>query len=305
MKQLILLFLIASLVSCSPQTQSVDTPEAEDVVSNELVNQPESTPEISLDINTVDVSIIDAEILEDEFTASTAYGDVSFGEAIFTAKCEFCLIFPDGILMSETDLASVYGKAIYYANGEVSPEGYLFTTIQDNEWNTLTINEIYHVIAYLKANYDAELSTVSVASIATTEPEITPETMDVVENTDETSNEETNETTEDNPIVVAVANADPIVGEQLFTMNFVTPCNSCHLVDSESMLVGPGLLNISDRAGSRIADMSAEEYLYNSIVHPNDFIVDGFAAAMPESYDAGLTDDEIYALVAYLMTLGQ
>lgn len=308
MKKLILLFFLLSLVACSPQTEPVETPEADSNDSNQSVAQPESTPEVTVDVSTIEASLADIDVIEDEFTASTTYGDASFGEAIFTAKCQFCLILPDTIVSPESDLADVYAKAIYYANGEVSPEGYLFNIIQENEYNTLTTNETYHVIAYLRDNYDAEIATVTVASTATPEPETTPEETAVVEVTPE-STEAVDTASEspdsENPIVDAVANADPALGEQLFTMNPVTPCNTCHLTDSEAMLVGPGLLNISERAETRIEGVTAEEYLYESIVHPNDFIVEGFAGAMPTNYGDTMTDDEIYALVAYLMSLGQ
>lgn len=308
MKKLILLVFILSLVACSPQTEPVETPEADNNVSNQSVAQPESTPEVTIDVDTIEASLANIEIIEDEFTASTTYGDASFGEAIFTAKCQFCLILPDTIVSPESDLADVYAKAIYYANGEVSPEGYLFNTIQENEYNTLTTNETYHVIAYLRDNYDAEIATVNVASTATPEPETTPEETAVVEVTQEATEpvDTASESPDsENPIVDAVANANLALGEQLFTMNFVTPCNTCHLVDSEAMLVGPGLLNISEVAETRIEGMTAEEYLYESIVHPNDFIVEGFAGAMPTTYGDMLSDDEIYAIVAYLMSLGQ
>lgn len=327
MKKLILLFFLLSLVACSPQTEPVETPEADNNDSNQSVTQPESTPEVTIDVDTIEASLTDIDVIEDEFTASTTYGDASFGEAIFIAKCQFCLILPDTIVSPESDLADVYAKAIYYANGEVSPEGYLFNTIQENEYNTLTTNETYHVIAYLKDSYDAEIATVIVASTATPEPETTPEETAVVEVTPETTEPETTpeetavaeatpETTEpvdtaaespdgESPIVDAVANADPAQGEQLFTMNPVTPCNTCHLVDSEAMLVGPGLLNVGERAETRIEGMAAEEYLYESIVHPNDFIVEGFAGAMPTNYGDMLSDEEIYDIIAYMLSLGE
>ncbi|MEL6525267.1 MAG: c-type cytochrome [Chloroflexota bacterium] len=104
------------------------------------------------------------------------------------------------------------------------------------------------------------------------------------------------------PIVELVANADPVNGETLF--NSGVTCTSCHLVESEDSLVGPGLLDIPQRAETRVEDEIAERYLYNAIILPNDHVVEGYPAAMYASYPDDYTEEEIYDIVAYLMTLG-
>lgn len=105
------------------------------------------------------------------------------------------------------------------------------------------------------------------------------------------------------PIVEQVADADPTNGEALLVMG--VPCTSCHNFDSENMLVGPGMLNIPTRAESRIEGVVAERYLYNSIVHPNDYIVEGFSqGVMPQVYTDLFSENELLDIVAYLMTLG-
>lgn len=108
---------------------------------------------------------------------------------------------------------------------------------------------------------------------------------------------------EADPIIEQVANADASNGEALF--NSGVPCSTCHRVDSEDMLVGPGFLNLPMHAETRIEGVIAERYIYNSITAPNDFIVDGFAAAMPPNYPDSYSDEEIINIVAYLMTLGE
>jgi cytochrome c2 len=100
---------------------------------------------------------------------------------------------------------------------------------------------------------------------------------------------------------------DAANGEVLFTtfqasVNFA--CNTCHLVNAEAQLIGPGLLNISTRAAERVPGQSAEEYLHNSILHPSEFVVPGFPdMLMPQTYGDIFTDEEINDLVAYLFTL--
>lgn len=105
---------------------------------------------------------------------------------------------------------------------------------------------------------------------------------------------------------------DPAAGEQLFNQTLIQAgggaaagCVTCHYVNAEQGdFTGPNLAGIATEAGDRVEGQSAEEYLYNSIVNPNDHVVEGFTAGvMPQNYGDILTDEEIDSLVAYLMTL--
>ncbi|MAS32942.1 MAG: hypothetical protein CL610_02970 [Anaerolineaceae bacterium] len=96
-------------------------------------------------------------------------------------------------------------------------------------------------------------------------------------------------------------------GQTLFTTfqaeaNFA--CNTCHLADSESQLVGPGLLHISERAATRVDGQTAVAYIHNSIVNPHDYVVEGYPDnLMPGVYADIFSEEQINDLVAYLMTL--
>ena len=81
---------------------------------------------------------------------------------------------------------------------------------------------------------------------------------------------------------------------------FVTNCTACHSTGSDAK-VGPGLAGIGDSAGSRVGDLSADEYLEQSLRDPGAFVVDGYPAVMPDW--SGLGDESIDALVTYLKTL--
>lgn len=111
------------------------------------------------------------------------------------------------------------------------------------------------------------------------------------------------------PVSAAQQNLQALVeqGDTLFHKMYTEvgfACETCHFVDQEAQKIGPGLLNVGTRADSRIAGEPAETYLKNSILHPNDFVVDGFTPnLMPQSYQDLLSDEEVDALVAYLMTL--
>jgi len=126
--------------------------------------------------------------------------------------------------------------------------------------------------------------------------------------TDEpTPTEEPTEESVASPLDRLIASRDPAEGAILFdTFQDATgfACSTCHHVDSEQQLIGPGLLNIKDRAGSRIEGQGASEYLYNSIINPNEYIVEGFTeGVMPANWQDVYTDQEIFSIVAYLLTL--
>ena len=107
--------------------------------------------------------------------------------------------------------------------------------------------------------------------------------------------------------------ADAANGELLFISNMASPCSACHYADSEDSLVGPGQLNIFARTVERIESGEIEEdspyvYLYNSIVHPNDYLSlnssgVAYPPAMPVIYGDMLSEQDIYDLIAYLVSL--
>ncbi len=129
---------------------------------------------------------------------------------------------------------------------------------------------------------------------APTEAEETPEAEDADEGDGDTTGG-------------AATTGDPASGEALFT-TFIPEasfaCNTCHLVDSEAQLIGPGLLGIGERTESRVPEQSPEEYLHTSIVDPSAYVVEGFPdMLMPQVYEEILTEEQINDLVAYLLTL--
>ncbi len=111
------------------------------------------------------------------------------------------------------------------------------------------------------------------------------------------------------PIDRLVAVRNPERGAELFALfqeaaGSGYSCSNCHLVDSEKANLGPGLLNIKDRALTRVDGMSAAEYIYESITDPIAFLVEGFdAELMPKNWSDIYSDLEIFDIVAYLLTL--
>jgi mono/diheme cytochrome c family protein len=81
-------------------------------------------------------------------------------------------------------------------------------------------------------------------------------------------------------------------------------CNVCHRVTPGEPLLGPNLVGIASWGGSRRPNMSAEDYILQSILLPDDYIVPGTPGGiMPRTYGQKLTNLELGDLVVYLMSL--
>ncbi len=96
------------------------------------------------------------------------------------------------------------------------------------------------------------------------------------------------------------------LGAALFSngANGAPACSTCHSLDPNNNTVAPSLVGLSQRAGSRVAGLSADEYVHQSIMSPNAFIVPGFGAGiMYPSYAEKLTPEQIDDLAAYVLSL--
>ncbi len=100
---------------------------------------------------------------------------------------------------------------------------------------------------------------------------------------------------------------DPRAGKDLFYENSLgtnAGCRICHSMEPGVRLVGPSLAGVATRAATRIPGMSAEEYLRQSIVNPDAYVVEGYPKGqMVPNLGAILSEEQIDDLVAFLMTL--
>jgi len=98
---------------------------------------------------------------------------------------------------------------------------------------------------------------------------------------------------------------DAVHGEDIFKhgANEAPPCTSCHTLGSSAFSLGPQLQGISQRAGERVPDMSAEAYLLQSIIDPAAFVVSGYRDIMYPQFGEKLSQQDLADLIAYLETL--
>ena len=91
-------------------------------------------------------------------------------------------------------------------------------------------------------------------------------------------------------------------GEQIFT---AAGCAGCHTFGPAGSTgnIGPNLYELASAAGTREPGTSAEDYVRESLIQPDAFLTEGFGNAMP-SYEGRLTDEQIQALVDYLLQTG-
>lgn len=104
---------------------------------------------------------------------------------------------------------------------------------------------------------------------------------------------------------------DPARGEELFTVTY--GCVACHggLSGTPPAAVGPSLADIETAGATRVEGMTAEQYVYHSILYPSDFIAPecptgpcaGPPSAMPGNFASrmGENPQDMADLLAYLL----
>jgi mono/diheme cytochrome c family protein len=94
---------------------------------------------------------------------------------------------------------------------------------------------------------------------------------------------------------------DPLVvqGQQVFNAR----CATCHALVPDTIIIGPSLAGVATRAETRMKGLNAEEYIQLSILRPGDYVVEGFNNVMITNFAKELTNEDMNALVAFLLTL--
>lgn len=88
-------------------------------------------------------------------------------------------------------------------------------------------------------------------------------------------------------------------GKQLFSQH----CGSCHAIEADTVIVGPSLFGVAERAEERAPDLTPQQYVELSILQPEAIMVPGYDNVMPSNFGTRLAGEELDAIVAYVMSL--
>lgn len=197
----------------------------------------------------------------------------------------------EGNYMTQRFVLGVLFAALLAGCGRQLPEGGLPTAVREP-------TEPPTAVAVVPTQDEAAAVETAEADTAVEETAEAATTEDATVATEDTG-AETAETT--------TVSGDPAAGQELFNQYIDEAgfsCANCHLVDSEERLVGPGMLGLGELAETRVDGQDAVEYLHNSIIHPNDYVLETYPEnLMPGVYADVLTDEQLDNLVAYLLTL--
>src|SRR5918992_1997724 len=82
-------------------------------------------------------------------------------------------------------------------------------------------------------------------------------------------------------------------------------CEICHRIGQKGTRA-PDLAGIGARAAKMKPGMSAKQYIIESLIQPNVFVVEGYPPIMPavDKPPIGLNRSELWALTAFLQSLG-
>lgn len=94
--------------------------------------------------------------------------------------------------------------------------------------------------------------------------------------------------------------ANPERGAELVE---VKGCNACHGGPNAGRLAPPHS-EVSQLAAERRPPLTAAAYVYEAIVFPGAFVVEGYQNNMPRIYADQLSDTELGDIMAYLLSAG-
>ena len=101
---------------------------------------------------------------------------------------------------------------------------------------------------------------------------------------------------EDEGALASAGLAQATTGEQIFTAG---GCAGCHTFQPAGSTgnIGPDLDDLASAAG----DMPPEEFVRQSILDPDAEVAQGFSAGVMPSFEGRLNDEQVQALVDYLL----
>ena len=78
-------------------------------------------------------------------------------------------------------------------------------------------------------------------------------------------------------------------------------CTACHREGAVND-IAPSYDGMAARAATRRPPLTAAAYIYESIIKPTTYVVDGYHPSMPQNFAQRLSDRELGDIIAYLLT---
>ncbi|MDX2140503.1 MAG: c-type cytochrome [Chloroflexota bacterium] len=110
---------------------------------------------------------------------------------------------------------------------------------------------------------------------------------------------------EDQTVVAVTTVGEAGRGEDIFRHGAggAPGCINCHALTPGAFAMGPDLHGIYARAATREAGVSADDYIRQSILQPDEFLTPGYRDMMYRQYAEALTEQDIADLIAFLAAL--
>jgi cytochrome c2 len=100
------------------------------------------------------------------------------------------------------------------------------------------------------------------------------------------------------------ARGEELFKQQVIGANASPGCITCHSLEPDVVIVGPSQYGLGARAETRVAGLSAEEYIRQSICEPDAYVVEGFSPGlMYMNYCEDLQARDVNDIIAYTLTL--
>jgi cytochrome c553 len=109
----------------------------------------------------------------------------------------------------------------------------------------------------------------------------------------------------DGPVVGNAENGKKLYDSKTLGTNSAEGCVSCHNYDEAQGKndKAPYTAGTATRSETRVAGMTAEEYIHESIINPNAYVVENYKEGdMYQKWKDELSEQQIADLVAYLLT---
>lgn len=101
-------------------------------------------------------------------------------------------------------------------------------------------------------------------------------------------------------VEILLSDADATRGEDLLT---VYGCVVCHMGAGAEHHLAPSFVGVANRAQERRLPLAASAYIYESIIYPMAYEVDGYSGQMPMNFSTVIPEDDLGDIIAYLLTM--